>query len=224
MHTSLAHLRLWQLISPALPVGAFAYSQGLEYAVECGWVSDEQQTYEWISGIAEHSLTMLDLPVMVRFYHAWEKADLQEIEVWSHFLLASRESKELLAEDQNIGKALATLLSELEISEAQPWRFSSQCSFALMFSLAVQKWQLSIGDSLMGYLWAWCENQVTAAIKLVPLGQTAGQRLLSQLIMDIPIWCDAAQQIKDEEMGVLCPGLGIASALHEQQYSRLFRS
>ena len=225
MHTnSLAQLRLWQLISPALPIGAFAYSQGLEYAVECGWVSDEEQAYQWISGIAEHSLATMDLPVMIRIFRAWQGDTPSEIEQWSDFLLASRESKEIQIEDQNIGKALATLLTELEISEAAPWRFSDRTNFPVMFTLAASKWSVSIDDALMGYLWAWCENQVAAAIKVVPLGQTSGQRLLSRLIGQIPAWCDSAQQVADEDIGMLCPGLGIASALHETQYSRMFRS
>lgn len=225
MHTnSLAQLRLWQLISPALPIGAFAYSQGLEYAVECGWVTNESQAYQWISGIAEHSLTSLDLPVMIRMYRAWQEQDSTAIVVWSEFLIASRESKEILAEDQNIGKALATLLTELDIQEAATWRFNSSANFPLLFSLAASRWSVQIDDALMGYLWAWCENQVAAAIKIVPLGQTAGQRLLSKLIEQIPCWGEMAQQIVDEDIGVLCPGLGIASALHETQYSRLFRS
>ena len=225
MHTSsLAQLRLWQLISPALPIGAFAYSQGLEYAVECGWISDEEKAYQWISGIAEHSLATLDLPVMIRIFQAWQSGTPSEIEKWSDFLLASRESKEIQIEDKNIGKALATLLTELEISEAAAWRFSDRTNFPVMFTLAASKWAVSIDDALMGYLWAWCENQVAAAIKVVPLGQTSGQRLLSKLIEQIPEWCESAQQIADEDIGMLCPGLGIASALHETQYSRLFRS
>ena len=141
---SIAQLRLWQLISPALPIGAFAYSQGFEYAVECDWVTDEEQAYQWISGIAEHSVASLDLPVMVRCYHAWRKNDSEAIEKWSQFLLASRESKEMLAEDQNIGKALATLLTELEVSQAAEWCFSSQCSFVVMFSLLD-------ADAIFGY-------------------------------------------------------------------------
>ncbi len=221
---SFAQLRLWQLISPALPIGAFAYSQGLEYAVECGWVSNEEQAYEWISGVAENSLATLDLPVMVRFYEAWKAMDVLTVEQWSEFLIASRESKEILAEDRNIGKALATLLYELNIEVAGEWRFSSISNFPAIFSLAASQWQVSIQDTLMGYLWTWCENQVAAAIKIVPLGQTAGQRLLSQLIEKIPNWCEQAIEVEDDEMGTLCPGLSIASVLHETQYSRLFRS
>ncbi len=231
METTLSHLRLWQLISPALPVGAYAYSQGLEYAVDQGWVKNEASAQAWITGVASHSVARLDLPVLVRMYSVWsenepgdKKGDKNEIVRWSRFLLASRESAEILAEDRHLGQALAKLLVDLEIEQADEWRQSELSNFPAMFSLAAQQWQVSLDQTLAGYLWAWSENQVAAAIKLVPLGQTAGQRILSHLIEQIPVCVDEAIACEDEEIGVLCPGLAMASAKHETQYSRLFRS
>lgn len=223
MADTYSHLRLWQLISPALPVGAYAYSQGLEYAVDAAWVSDEASVQDWISGVAANSVASLDLPVLVRMYQAWQE-DEDEVKRWSRFLLASRESSEILAEDRHLGQALARLLSDLNIKQAAPWQQSDISNFPAMFSLAAQQWNIALDQTISGYLWAWCENQVAAAIKIVPLGQTAGQRILSHLIEKIPLFVNDAMTCADEQIGVLCPGLAIASAKHETQYSRLFRS
>lgn len=220
----IATLRLWQLISPALPVGAYAYSQGLEYAITEAWVHDETSALTWISGISQHSIVTLDLPVMQRMHHAWQRNDEAQLLYWSRFLAASRESSEILAEDNHLGKSLARLLGDLEVEQAVPWSFKQEVNFPLMFSLAAAHWEIEIQQALAGYLWAWCENQVAVAIKTIPLGQTAGQRVLSALIKQVPTWIDQSSGIEDDAIGVLCPGLAIASAHHETQYSRLFRS
>lgn len=220
----IATLRLWQLISPALPVGAYAYSQGLEYAITEAWVHDEASALTWIGGVAQYSVATLDLPVMQRMYHAWQHHDEAQLLYWSRFLAASRESSEILAEDNHLGKSLARLLGDLEVEQAVPWRFKKEVNFPLMFSLAAAHWEIEIQQALAGYLWAWCENQVAVAIKTIPLGQTAGQRIVSELIAQIPARIEQSTDIEDDAIGVLCPGLAIASAGHETQYSRLFRS
>jgi len=139
-------------------------------------------------------------------------------------LLASRESRELLEEDQHLGMALSRLLKNSDNPLFEIWDSEHLPSFALMYSLYTTHWQISENDAVYGYLWAWCENQVAAAIKLIPLGQTAGQRILTQLINDIPLTVDSAHTLADDDIGATLPGLGICSALHETQYSRLFRS
>lgn len=222
--TNIASLRLWQLISPALPVGAFAYSQGLEYAIDQQWVEDEKSTQQWISGLLKYSLSSLEVPVLARAYKAWQKNDLNSVIHWNHFLQASRESNELLMEDRHIGSALQQLLRDLSIRQANQWPEDTQPSFAIMFALAAAHWSVTLNEACQGFLWSWCENQVAAAIKLVPLGQTAGQRILSGLIDDIPVAVENGLQLSDDEIGAAAQGLGIASALHETQYTRLFRS
>lgn len=217
-------LRLMQLASPALPVGAYAYSQGLEHAVCAGWVRDEATAAEWISGLLEHALCRLDVPVLFRLYVAWAAEDGEQVECWAAFLRASRESAELQAEDRQLGGALARLLADLEFPEARPWTHHPCRSFAVLFALAATRWRIPVKDMLGGYLWAWGENQVAAAIRLVPLGQTAGQRILSQLVQRIPCAVERALGFGDDDVGFFTPGLGIASAAHETQYSRLFRS
>jgi urease accessory protein len=115
------------------------------------------------------------------------------------------------------------VLCELEVDEARAW-LEWDASFATLFSLAACRWQIGEADMLGGYLWAWTENQVLAAIKLVPLGQSAGQRLLHRLTEDMPELLDVAEQLPDDAIGVSTVTPMMASALHETQYSRLFRS
>jgi urease accessory protein len=219
-----ASLRLWQLISPTLPIGAFAYSQGLEYAVEEGWISDEEAAAQWIIGLVNHSLSALDIPILSRLYNAWLANDMEKVVYWNNYLQASRESRELLIEDRQIGSALKQLLCDLELEQAKQWPESEQPSFATMFALAASHWRVSLNETCQGFLWSWSENQVAAAIKLIPLGQTAGQRILSRIVDEIPQAVERGMRLSDDEIGIAAHGLGIASALHETQYTRLFRS
>jgi len=220
----LASLRLWQLISPALPVGAYAYSGGLESALHASWLRDAHDVEQWVTGLLQHTLARLDVPVLQRCYQAWECGDEAQLDYWSAFILASRESAELHAEDLHLGRALATLLSDLEIAEASDWRLSDTAPFVCLLALAGVKWRVPIETLAAGMLWSWSENQVAAAIKLMPLGQTAGQKMLMQIAEVIPSAVSEGLSLSDGEIGATAPGLGIASALHETQYSRLFRS
>lgn len=220
----LANLRLWQLISPALPIGAYAWSQGLETAVDRQWVKNEDDTFQWLHGIIQNALTRLDIPVLARLYDAWHEQDEQKLEYWNAYILACRESAELKAEDSHLGGALARLLTDLNLPHAQQWRKRQESSYLTLFALAAWHWHIPLTELCRGYLWSWCENQVAAAIKLVPLGQTQGQAILSRLIPLIAEQAQTGLQYDDEQIGCSLPGLVMASALHENQYSRLFRS
>jgi len=224
MKNNLAMLHLWRSISPAFPIGAYAYSQGLESATDRRWVFDENSTRLWITGLLKHSVARLDIPVLLRLIKAWQHKNKTQLQYWNDFLLASRESSELLEEDQHLGSSLKRLLSDSDTPMLVLWNGTQKPSFALMYALFACHWQIPESDAAYGYLWTWCENQVTAAIKLIPLGQTAGQRLLTQLIEEIPFVVDSAFAMADEDIGATLPGLGICSAMHETQYSRLFRS
>lgn len=219
----LALLRLFHLVSPALPVGAYAYSQGLEYAVDAGWVSDEASALRWIEGVSRGSLATLDLPVLLRLQRAWREGDLRGVRAWTAWLIASRETSELRAEERHLGGALARVLCELDIDDAREW-LDGEATFATLFGLAASRWRIEESDALSGYLWAWTENQVLAAIKLVPLGQSAGQRLLHALTEGMPELVRMAMRLGDADMWVSVVRPLLASALHETQYSRLFRS
>jgi len=217
-----SRLRLMQLISPTLPIGSFAYSQGLEYAVDAGWVNNEEQTRQWIRGQIKNTLSSLDIPVMQRIYYAWQSNDYETVIYWNKWLLAAREAKELHDEDMQLGKALLRLLKGLNINF--PITDDVEWSYVAIFSYLSVQWNIPFVEAANGFLWAWSENQVAAAIKVVPLGQTAGQSILSEVLKDIPDAVEQSLACDDDEIGMLAPGVAIASALHETQYSRLFRS
>jgi urease accessory protein len=223
MREPLALLRLCSLVSPALPVGAYAYSQGLEYAVQAGWVRDETSTFHWLQGLSCHALGTLDLPVLLRLYRAWADDDTAAIDFWNAQLIAARETAELRAEELHLGRSLSRVLVALGVTQAEAWRDTAP-AFCTMFSLAAVRWNIPADDTLCGYLWSWTENQVLAAVKLVPLGQSAGQRLLHRLIETMPGIAARAAALPDRSIGVGAVLQPIASALHESQYSRLFRS
>lgn len=217
-------LQLLRLASPTLPVGAYAYSQGLEWAVESGWVSDERSAADWIVGVLGAAPAQLEVPVLARLYRAWANDDLAQVHHWSRYLDAARESGELQAEARQLGESLAVLLTQLGVEVAQPWKEIEYAGFPTLFALAAVYYRVPLPETALGFLWAWCENQVAAAIKLVPLGQTAGQRILSLLIEQLPAVAERGLAMADHEIGVLAPRLVIGSARHETQYTRLFRS
>ena len=217
-------LHLMQMVSPALPVGAYAYSQGLEYAVEKRWVNDMASAEDWIGEVLNHSVGGLDLPVLLRLLKSWRQSDWCAVKRWNQTLQAARESRELLLEDVQMGQALLRLLVSLELPHALQWPRGEEVSFATAFAMAAQHFDISDDDALNGLAWSWLENQAAAAIKLVPLGQTDGQRLLMRLMPSVEQAVANAYLRSDEEIGAGLPGLAMASMQHETQYSRLFRS
>jgi urease accessory protein len=218
----IALARLLQLASPALPVGAYSYSQGLEAAVEAGIVRDAESAERWIADVLEFSFARMEAPVLLRLCDAWRAGDVAAADRWNALFLASRESAELRAESAQMGYSLARLIRDLGTDGAPPaWE---ETSFPAAFAWAVVRWSIAARDALIAYLWAWCENQVMAAIKAVPLGQTAGQRILLALGERIPAIAAVAGALDDESLGNYAPGLALLSARHETQYSRLFRS
>ena len=217
-------LRLLQLASPALPVGAFNFSQGLEQAIERQWVRDEAGAQQWIAGIARHGIAQLDLPLVLRLQRAFAAGDERRARALSAELVASRETAELRAEERHLGQSLAKLLPSLGVTRATGWSRLPECSFAAMFALAAADSGIDETLTLHGYLWTWTENQVLCAVKLLPLGQTAGQRVLENLRLQMPQWVASSLAVEDDELGTATPLLGMASAWHETQYTRLFRS
>jgi urease accessory protein len=224
MATELALVRLLQLVSPGLPIGMYSYSQGLERAVDDGWVSNAVEAAEWISGLMDNCLTHIDLPLLARLYEAWENNDEARVVYWTQILVANRETAELRAEDRHTGQALARLLDSLGLVDVRVWLRRPETTLATLFSLVAVHWGISRRETLVGYLWGWLENQVLCAVKLVPLGQVAGQRLLIELAEKIPLLVDGALNVADDDIGGSAFGLALASSRHETQYSRLFRS
>jgi len=198
--------RLLQLASPALPVGAYSYSGGLESAIEAGIVKDAASAERWIGDVLEFSVMRMEAPLLLRMV---EQPDAQ----WNEMFLASRETCEFRAETVQMGYSLNRLLPELGV-EPCPYE---EPSFPAVFAHAVRAWGLGAREALTAYLWAWLENQVMAAVKAVPLGQTDGQKMLLALGARL-------QDVSEEEPGNFAPGLAMLSSRHESQYSRLFRS
>lgn len=216
-------LHLLHLVSPSLPIGGFAYSQGLEYAIDAGWLNTPEALHDWLSGLLDEGLAQLELPLLQRFYAAYAAGDSAQVERWNHWLAANRETKELLFEDQQMGMALRRLLVSLEVisGEDRPPTAPSYCS---QFALAARHFDVSTEAMLNGFAWSWLENQISVACKTVPLGQTAAQQLLMRLLPDIDRAVSKGLMLEDEQLGATLPGFALASALHETQYSRLFRS
>lgn len=213
-------VRLLQLASPALPVGAFSYSQGLEAAVEAGIVHDAASAERWIGDVFEAALAQMEAPVLLRLHAAWRDGDAAAAARWNALFLASRETAELRAETAQMGYSLARLLPELGV----PAPGFEEIAFPTAFSRAAAHWGIAPAEALAAYLWAWLENQAMAALKAVPLGQTEGQKMLLALGARIPAAVSRAAALEDEELCNFAPGLALLSARHETQYSRLFRS
>lgn len=224
MHTDLPLLRLMHLVSPSLPIGSFTYSQGVEWAVESGWIGTADELESWLENLLHTGMTYLDIPVFQRLYLALEKQDKASLEHWIAYLNASRETSELLQEEKNRGRALTDLLIALDVPLAAAWKPTFMQNQAAAFALAAVHWHIPLPQAAGGYLWGWLENTVLSAVKIIPLGQTQGQKILHRMTPQIPDVVENALAVKDEEMGASSPALAIASSRHETQYTRLFRS
>ncbi|QTF94085.1 MAG: urease accessory protein UreF [Halomonas sp. BM-2019] len=219
----LALLGLLQLVSPALPIGAFAFSQGLESAFELGWVSDEASLGDWLEGVLEDGLTRCELPALSRLHAAWSEGDGEAVAAWDAWLAANRETAELAAEDARLGVSLKRLLGSLELLPAAP-ELPAGAGYVTLFAWAARVRGIPVRQALLGFAWAWLENQLAVACKALPLGHTAAQRIVERLRSALIAAVDEALALPDDALGPALPGLALASALHETQYSRLFRS
>lgn len=220
-------LHLLQLTSPGLPIGAFAWSQGLEATVQAGWITGEAQAGDWLAGVLAQGLARTDVPILLRLHGAIDARQFALAAQWNRHLLACRETRELWQEDTQIGAALLRLLIDLGTTSAQDWQATqgkAAISYAAAFALATVHACLPARRGALGYLWAWSENQATALIKLGVVGQTGAQRLLNGLHPLIQDALNLGSQLKDDEIGAALPGVAWASAHHEIQHTRLFRS
>ena len=213
-------LRLLHLASPALPVGGFAYSQGLESAVHCGIVHDAGSAQHWIGTLLNHGLARLEAPLWLRLHAAAMRTDDAEIGRWNNEVLAARETAELRAESSQMGVSMLRIYPALGLVAPA----LSGPTYTAAFAIACAHLGIEANDGLAAYLWAWLENQVLVAVKTVPLGQQAGQAMLFALHPHISKAIETAVALGDDEMGTATVGLALLSARHETQYSRLFRS
>ena len=223
LRADLSLTRLLQLISPALPIGSYAYSQGIEWAVESGWISDRHDLQEWLDGLLKTNMLYLELPILKRMIDAWSNRDPGSLLHWNEFLVASRETFELRFEESSRARAFYQLLCSLQADavghEAILLRSQSAC-----YSFACQRWNIDFERAACGMLYSWLENQILSAVKIIPLGQTAGQQVTFALASTLPAIVDRAAEITDDDIGASSMALAIASSQHETQYTRLFRS
>ena len=219
--------RLLQLASPTLPVGAYSYSGGLESAIEDGIVTDARTAEAWIRDVLAFSLGSFELPLLFRMMEALEADDYARLARWNTLFRSGRETAELRTETLQMGHALVTLLKDLPFcsseSVAKLQRIGA-LTFPAVYAFAAHHMQVERNAALVGYIWSWLENQVMAALKAVPLGQSAGQRMLAGMGAELPAIAQRTMQLADDELTNFSPGLAIASSRHETQYSRLFRS
>lgn len=219
-------LQLIWLASPALPVGGFSYSEGLEMAVERAGVTTEEAASDWLADQLHLSLTRADLAVIAQAIPAWRRADLPRIEQLNAWVLQTRETSELRAQTEQMGRSLLEWLRNHDGANAGHIDncAAMQPTYPVAFALAASPTSASVRDCLLTYAFGWAENMMQAALKSVPLGQSAGQRILARLSREIPAAVEEALALQDEDRQAFAPMLAILSSQHETQYSRLFRS
>jgi urease accessory protein len=233
-------LRLMWLASPALPVGGFSYSEGLEAAIDAGRVQGEAAVGDWLLDQLHLSLARADLPACAQAFRAWQSpSDAPRLQDLNDWVLATRESAEFRLQTEQMGRSLVEWLRNgehagdpriarcAELSPAPTWpvAFALACALACAHEPpAEDPSQDSAVSALLALAFGWAENMAQAAMKSVPLGQAAAQRILTRLTQAIPGAVQQALALPDHERQAFTPGLAILSARHESQYSRLFRS
>jgi urease accessory protein len=241
--------RLLQLASPTLPVGGFSYSQGLESAVESGWLRNPAEVGAWLRDLLDGPVGGAEAELVARMLRAWREGAQPEVLLrLDQLFLASREARQLLSETRQMGWSLLSLLAAVPAALPAPMRdritpvlerltTGREASYPLIWTALATAGGIDAHQALVAWLWSWLENQVMAALKTVPLGQNAGQMLLFELggVIDDcaarasiaaaagPADRDPALAI-DDGPGTFAPGFALACARHETQYSRLFRS
>ena len=222
-------LQLMWLASPALPIGGFSYSEGLEAGVNAALVGNEAQAADWIDQQLQLSQARGDMAVLAQAMQAWQREERARIVALNAWVLQTRESSELRLQTEQMGRSLTEWLKNRYADDTVPlasvhWLAAQDASYPVAFSLAAQCTGATPRDALLAYAFGWAENMVQAAIKSVPLGQSAGQRILARLAQAIPGAADHALALGDDQRQAFSPMLAILSARHEHQYSRLFRS
>ena len=221
-------LQLMWLASPALPVGGFSYSEALEAAVDDGRVTSESSAATWLLNQMALAPARADLPVLAQAHLAWQRDDLARVTALNDFIGRTRETRELRLQSEQMGRSLVEWLRNQPVDDDVRLRHLASLApsptWPVAFALATARADASAAQALHASLFGWAENMVQAALKAVPLGQLAGQRILQALVDQMPPLIAQALMLGDDDIQSFAPMLGIASARHETQYSRLFRS
>lgn len=220
-------IELMRLASPALPVGGFSYSEALEAAIDTGCVTDADSARGWLLDQLQLSVARCELPVVAAAHDAWSRGDFERVSALNTWATTVRETQELRLQAQQMGRSLVEWLRQRAPGEAAiavAAALAPAPTWPVVFGLAASRCGASVHDGAIAFALGWAENMVQAALKAVPLGQSAGQRLLDALAAEIGPAVSAALALRDEDRQAFAPRLAILSSLHETQYSRLFRS
>jgi urease accessory protein len=227
-------LHLLQLVSPALPVGAYSYSEGLETLVQTNKLTNLSTLEDWLTQELRYGAIRLEAAVLVRIYDAAHSNQLDRVSDWNQWLSAFRETEEVREQSWQMGRSLVRLLQELVRSEedggtreesfTQWLKDEEPCNFAVAFALAAVHWQIERETTILGYFYSWAANLVNAGVRLIPLGQTQGQQGLLRLYPQLEQTTQAVLSLSDQQLWSCSWGMSIASMKHETLYSRLFRS
>ena len=225
----LSFLQLMWLASPALPIGGFSYSEGLEAAINAALVTTESEASHWLVQQLHLTQSRGDMAAIAQAALAWHNDDRERIAALNQWVRTTRETSELRLQTEQMGRSLVDWLQNRHADDAalQPtiaWLGTQDASYPIAFSFAAHCTGAAAHDALLAYAFGWAENMMQAAIKTVPLGQSAGQRILARLTQEIPQAVAQALSLPDQGRQAFSPMLAILSAQHEQQYSRLFRS
>jgi urease accessory protein len=221
-----ALLQLIWLASPALPIGGFSYSEGLEAAIEQGLVNNEQSATDWVVDQLHLTQSRGDMAVMAQAIPAWQRMDTPRLQALNDWVMATRESAEMRLQAEQMGRSLLDWLRNLQQASETQLQCCAQLppTYPLAMALALSLAQAPLGQALQAVAFGWAENLTQAALKAVPLGQSAGQRMLARLAREIPQAVQTAMDLPDEDRQAFSPMLAILSSRHETQYSRIFRS
>ena len=233
MLNDLALLHLLQLASPALPVGAYSYSDGLETLVEAGVIDNQASLLQWLEQELHYGAIRLEAAVMVRAYGCVSSGNLQGLGYWNAWLSAAKETTELREQSWQMGSSLMRLLVDVQrqrevLSVASIEELAAAadypCNYAIAFGIGASLWLIELKAAILGYLHSWASNLIGAGVKLIPLGQTSGQKLLLELDTRLSLAATEILVLEDEQLSSCGWGLSLASMAHETQYTRLFRS
>lgn len=225
-------LALLQLTSPSLPLGAYSYSEGLEFLIEQNAIASVDSLAIWLKQELKYGAIRLEGAIMLRAYASLLAGDIQTLESWNNWSSAAKESSELRGQSWQMGTSLLRLLSEIQPADENNLPslqqlsaiFGRQCNYAIAFGIGAAYWQLEVEVALLGYLQSWTANLISVGVRAIPLGQTSGQKLLFQLTSNLSEAATTILSLQDEDLCSCSFGLGLASMEHQYQHVRLFRS
>jgi urease accessory protein len=224
MTDAITLMRLLQLASSTLPVGAYSYSEGLEYLVDRGKIDSSTHLHHWLTQELSYGAIRVEAAVLVRAYEAISKQDIHALRYWNDWLSAARETEELRHQSWQMGQSLMRLLMSLQPDLDLSFADRQNCNFVIAFAIAAANWQIDCHSTAISYLYSWVSNLVGAGVKLIPLGQTIGQQMLGDLQRPISDTAQTVMRLEDDALEACTWGLSLASMAHETQYTRLFRS